>query len=126
MDRAIILPDRRRWNMREMEAYLKSMKSERTFEVNRLQKVFEGRNIKISGTISDVLGRIGMQLLDEYLKSGSITVERIAHMRAASLISKRIKASDEDIARDFEGAVRHHLNPAAGNSKQNQRPGRTY
>lgn len=103
--RASFIPDRRRRDIRELEAYLRSMKNERTAEANRLQKVFEGCNIKISGTISDVLGKSGMRLLDEYLKTGSITAERIAQMRNEGLISHLIKASNEDIARDFEGTV---------------------
>ena len=51
------IPDRPQRELRELVRYRKSLISDRTREVNRVQKVLEGANIKLKGTgASDVMG----------------------------------------------------------------------
>ena len=46
------IPDKDQRELRELVSYRKSLVGERTRELNRLQKMLEGANIKISGTVS--------------------------------------------------------------------------
>lgn len=99
------IPDRGRREKREAEQRLQSLKQMRASEVNRLQKTFEGCNVKISGTINDITGMSGRALLGEYLEKGTLTIERVQEMRAEGKIASNLKASDEQIVKDFQGSV---------------------
>jgi transposase len=57
------IPDRGQRELRELTRYRKSLIRERSNEVNRLQKVLEGANIKLSSVASDVVGRSGRMIL---------------------------------------------------------------
>ena len=50
------IPDKDQRELRELVRYRKSLVGERTRELNRLQKMLEGANIKLSGTVSDING----------------------------------------------------------------------
>ena len=52
----------------------KSLVGERTRELNRLQKMLEGANIKLSGTVSDINGKSARSIL-EYLLTGEFIDE---------------------------------------------------
>lgn len=49
--KASYIPDKQQRELRELVRYRKSLVSERTRELNRLQKMLEGANIKLSGTV---------------------------------------------------------------------------
>lgn len=51
-----VVPDRAQRELRELTRYRTSLVRERTAEVNRLQKVLEGANIKLCSVVSDVTG----------------------------------------------------------------------
>ena len=51
---ASYIPDKDQRELRELVRYRKSLVGERNRELNRLQKMLEGANIKISGTITDI------------------------------------------------------------------------
>jgi transposase len=57
------IPSREQRELREMVHYRKSLIEERTREVNRLQKILEGCNIKLSSVVSDITG-VSAQLHD--------------------------------------------------------------
>lgn len=48
------IPAKNQRELRELVRYHKSLVGERTQELNRLQKMLEGANIKLSGTVSDI------------------------------------------------------------------------
>lgn len=52
------IPDKDQRELRELVRYRKSLVGERTRELNRLQKMLEGANIKLSGTVSDINGKV--------------------------------------------------------------------
>lgn len=66
---ASYIPDKEQRELRELVRYRKSLVGERNRELNRLQKMLEGANIKISGTIRDINGKSARNLL-EYLLTG--------------------------------------------------------
>ena len=51
------IPDRNQRDLRELLVYRQSLVQESSAELNRLQKMLEGGNIKLSGTVSDILGK---------------------------------------------------------------------
>lgn len=63
------IPGRDQRELRELVRYRKSLVGERNIELNRLQKMLEGANIKISGTITDINGKSASNIL-EYILSG--------------------------------------------------------
>ena len=66
---ASYIPDKDQRELRELVRYRKSLVGERVRELNRLQKMLEGANIKISGTIRDINGKSARNIL-EHLLSG--------------------------------------------------------
>ena len=64
------IPDKDQRELRGLERYRKSLVGERTRELNRLQKMLEGANIKLSGTASDINGKSARSIL-EYLLAGN-------------------------------------------------------
>lgn len=58
------IPDREQRELRELVRYRKSLINERAREVNRLQKVLEGANIKLSSVASNVLGVSGRSMIE--------------------------------------------------------------
>ena len=67
--KASYIPDKQQRELRELVRYRKSLVSERTRELNRLQKMLEGANIKLSGTVSDINCMSARNIL-EYLLTG--------------------------------------------------------
>lgn len=61
---ASYIPDKDQRELRELVSYRKSLVGERNRELNRLQKMLEGANIKISGTISDINGKSARNILE--------------------------------------------------------------
>ena len=97
------IPDKAQRELRELVSYRKSLVEDKTRELNRLQKMLEGANIKLSGTVSDITGKSAMNLLEEVLKGKIIDKKRIARLRKEKKLSSRLKASDEQLVDDLNG-----------------------
>jgi len=67
------IPDREQRELREVTRYRKSLTEERAREVNRLGKMLEGANIKITSVVDDVLGKSSRKLLEAALAGKPIT-----------------------------------------------------
>ena len=101
--RSSYIPDRQQRELRELCIYRTSLIRTRTAELNRQQKLLEGGNFKISGTISNINGMSGETLM-QYIISGEIFDEQAyAKELKAKRISKRLKASPQELVRDMEG-----------------------
>jgi transposase len=61
--RASFIPDRAQRELRELTRYRTSVVRERAAEVNRVQKVLEGANIKLAGVASDIMGLSAREML---------------------------------------------------------------
>ncbi len=61
--RPSFIPDRASRDLRELTRYRTSLIRERTAEVNRIQKVLEGANIKLASVASNVVGVSGQAML---------------------------------------------------------------
>lgn len=101
--RSSCIPDRQQRELRELCIYRASLIRTRAAELNRQQKLLEGGNFKISGTISNINGMSGETLM-QYIISGEIFDEQAyAKELKAKRISKRLKASPQELVRDMEG-----------------------
>lgn len=60
--RQSFIPDEPMRELRELVRYRKSLTQQRVAEVNRLQKVLEGANIKLASVATDVMGVSGLPL----------------------------------------------------------------
>ena len=65
------IPDRPQRELRELTRYRTSLIQERTAEVNRLQKVLEGANIKLAAVATDIMGTSGRDILAALVEGGS-------------------------------------------------------
>ena len=68
--KASYIPTRDQRELREISRYSKSLIEERARELNRLQKVLEGGNIKLSSVVRDINGTTSRALLDTILREG--------------------------------------------------------
>src|SRR5439155_22236143 len=88
--------------LRELTRYRTGLVEERAAEVNRIQKVLEGANIKLAGVASDVLGASGQAML-RALIAGE-TDPRVL----AALAKGRLRAERELLEQARAGRVRPH------------------
>ncbi len=85
--RGSFIPDRAQREVRELVRYRTSLVNERADEVNRVQKVLEGANIKLSSVATDVLGVSGRKML-KALIAGETDPKVLAGMAVGRLQSK--------------------------------------
>ena len=89
----------------ELVRYRKSLVGERTRELNRLQKMLEGANIKLSGTVSNINGKSARAILEHVLTGESFDDAKYDEMYENNVISHRLKASKEEIIDDLNGVM---------------------
>lgn len=102
---ASYIPDKDQRELRELVSYRKSLVGERTRELNRLQKMLEGANIKISGTIKDINGKSARNILEFVLTGESFDSARYDEMYERNIIAHNLKATKEQIIDDLNGVM---------------------
>jgi len=85
--KASFIPPEPMRDLRDLTRYRKSLIDERIREINRLQKLLESANIKLSSVASDVLGVSGKAML-EALVSGNTDPEVLADLARGKLRKK--------------------------------------
>lgn len=96
------IPNRDQRELREVVRYRRSIVEERTREVNRLQKVLEGGNVKLSSVASDVLCVSGRNMLEAMIKG-----EEDPSV-LADLALQRLKNKKEELKLALEGLLGAH------------------
>src|SRR3972149_157746 len=86
--RASFVPGRPERELRELVRYRPSLIRERAAEVNRIQKVLEGENIKLAAVATNVVGVSGRAML-EALVAGNEDPEALADLARGRLREKR-------------------------------------
>lgn len=86
--RASYIPDREQRELREVSRYRKSLVDERARELNRLQKMLEGGNIKISNFVSDINGKSSRRIIDAVIKGNKLDEEQLKELLHGSMHSK--------------------------------------
>jgi transposase len=84
---ASFVPERCQRELRELIRYRSALVRERAAEVNRVQKVLEGANIKLASVASDIGGVSGRQILAA-LVAGQAEAEALAQLAQGRLRSK--------------------------------------
>lgn len=98
--RSSYIPCKAQRELRELVTYRRSLVGEKSRELNRLQKMLEGGNIKLSGTISNVNGVSGRRILNALVNGESISRERLSE-----LVVSRLKADPEKLLDDLQGIL---------------------
>lgn len=95
------IPTRDQRELREATRYRKKLTEERSRALNRLQKMLEGANIKITSILSEVTGKSCMNLIEYVLENEEdITIDT-----ATQLVKGRISASIEEVVDAMEGII---------------------
>lgn len=96
------IPNRDQRELRELIRYRRSLIDERAREVNRVQKVLEGANIKLSSVASDVLGKSGRAMIEAMI-AGEENPELLSE-----LAQRRLKNKKADLQRALKGLMGNH------------------
>jgi transposase len=86
--RGSVIRDRPQRELRELVRYRRSLIQQRSQVINRMQKVLEGANVKLSSVVTDITGVSGRAML-EALVAGTEAPEALAALARGSLQKKR-------------------------------------
>ena len=100
--RPSFIPDRPQRELRELTRYRRSLIEERSREANRIQKLLEGANVKLSSVATDVLGVSGRAMLAA-LAAGEEDPQKLAELARGRLREKRA-----DLEQALRGLLGHH------------------
>jgi len=82
------IPDKEQRELRDVVRYRKSLTDERSREINRLGKILEGANIKLSSFVSNLNGVSSKKLLNQAMTDEGVTEENIASLLHVSMRGK--------------------------------------
>mgnify|MGYP001616662236 CR=1 FL=1 len=100
--RGSFVPDREQRELRELTRYRTTLTEEHTAEVNRVQKILEGGNIKLASVATDLMGKSGREMLAA-LVAGNIDAEAMADLARGKLRDKL-----PELRKALSGQVGHH------------------
>ena len=86
--KASFIPGREQRELRDLTRYRKSLIEERSRELNRLQKVLESANIKLSSVLTDTNGKSLRRLLERIAANQTPNAEETARIVHKSLLPK--------------------------------------
>jgi transposase len=98
--RASFIPDKEQREYRELTRYRNSRIEERAREINRLQKMLEGANIKLSSMVSDITGKSASNLIKLVIQHEELTLEQVADAR-----HYQCKTSAEELLDALTGVI---------------------
>ena len=97
-----LVPSRPQRELRELVRYRISLIRERAAEANRIAKVLEGANIKLSSVVTDILGKSGRAML-EAIAGGTDDPQVLAAMARGKL-----KHKHDDLVSALYGRINAH------------------
>jgi len=100
--RPSFIPSTAMRELRELVRYRKSLIQDRSAEVNRIQKVLEGANIKLASVATDIMGMSGRAILSAIV-AGQASPEEMAALAKGKLRSKL-----PQLQQALRGTVRSH------------------
>lgn len=102
---ASYIPNKAQRELRELVSYRKSLVADKTRELNRLQKMLEGANIKLSGTVSNINGKSARNILEVVLSGTILDAAKLEEMADDKLLAPNLKASREQLLDDLNGVM---------------------
>jgi transposase len=100
--RGSYIPNREQRELRELLRLRKSLVQQRSQAVNRIQKVLEGGNIKLSNVASNVMGVSGRAMLEAMIR-GETEPDKLANLALGKLRDKR-----NNLEQALNGLVEEH------------------
>lgn len=100
--RGSLIPPKPIRDLRDVVRYRKALIRERASEINRVQKVLEGMNIKLASVATNVLGASGRAML-EAIAAGCTDAEALAEMARG-----RLRNKIPELEKALEGRVDPH------------------
>ena len=94
------VPDKEQRELREITRYRRSLTEERAREINRLGKMLEGANIKLTSVVSHVLGKNSRNLL-----AAALDGEILDEQTIGNLISRRMNGKAALLADALDGIM---------------------
>ncbi len=109
--RASFIPPKAVRDLRDLMRYRKTLISQRADTINRLQKVLETANIKLSSVASDVLGKSGRAMIEALLAgvSDADTLAELARGRLRSKLPQLRQALEGRVEATHQVLLRHIL-----------------
>ena len=98
--RASFVPDREQRELRELTRFRKAQIEERARNLNRLQKMLEGANIKLGDFVSDIDGKSATQFLELVIGKPDFTAEDVKERMHGGL-----KSSPEELFASLTGII---------------------
>lgn len=96
------VPSRDRRELQELVRFRRSQIEERARAINRIHKVLEGANIKVTSVVTDITGKTGTAILRALVK-GEQTAAQMADLAVGKLVKKR-----ELLEESLEGSMNQH------------------
>ena len=105
------IPNRAQRELREMTRYRQDLIEERAREINRIQKVLEGANIKLASVLSDVSGKSGISILKALITGTTDAAElsKLAIGRAAEKIPLLQRALRGSVGEHQRQMLKHQV-----------------
>lgn len=98
--KASYIPNREQRDLRDLTRYRKSRIEERARELNRLQKILEGANIKVGNALSEIEGVSSQRFLELLVSNHEVTLQAVMERR-----HNNMKSSPEEIHRSLQGLL---------------------
>ncbi|MCL2392965.1 MAG: IS110 family transposase [Oscillospiraceae bacterium] len=98
--KASFVPDKDQREYRELTRYRASRVEERAREVNRMQKMLEGANIKLSSHVSDIMGKSAKKLIQL-----AISHKELTHKQISMACTGPLKATIDELKASLEGII---------------------
>jgi len=86
--KASYIPSREQRELRDLVRYRKSLVEERARELNRLQKILEGANIKLDSVVSNINGQSARKLLDTIITDEAPNTDKVSQLIHCSMLPK--------------------------------------
>ena len=109
--KASYIPNREQRELREMTLYRQEMIEERARELNRIQAVLEGCNIKLGSVITDISGKSGMAILKAIIsgETDPIVLSELAEGRARNKLQEMRRALQGRVLEHQQKMLEHQL-----------------
>lgn len=100
--KASYIPNREQRELREITRYRQEIIEERARELNRIQAVLEGCNIKLGSVITDISGKSGMAILKAIISGETDPVI------LSDLVQGRARNKLEEMQKALQGRISEH------------------
>ena len=103
--RARYIPERSQRVHQELVGYRKSLVAYKTRELNRLQEMLEGANIKLSGSVSEINGKSDLKIIDLILSGEKVNEAMLVQMKRDGLIAYNLKIPIPQLTKNLNGIL---------------------